>query len=38
MISMQATTDILENLRKRRSAGESLGVPARELGLSWQRL
>ena len=29
---------MLEATRHRRSAGESLGVLARELGLSWQRL
>jgi len=29
---------MLEAIRHRRSAGESLGVLARELGLSWQRL
>ena len=32
------TTDRIESLRQRRSAGENLSILAREAGLSWQRL
>ena len=32
------TTDTIESLRQRRSAGEGLSILAREAGMSWQRL
>jgi len=37
-ISLVLDESVLETVRTRRSAGESLGSLAREVGLSWQRL
>ena len=38
MATLAIDANVLESVRTRRSAGESLGKLAREVGLSWQRL